>query len=1111
MKKSIFVIFLLQAISMAMMASNVVTGTVLLNGKEINAEYTLNGSEAWLGSGRNACIPQYSVGEVMVPATIIIGGSNYNVTRVSDMAFRLCTKITSVTLPEGVTRVGNFSFKGCHDLTKVSLPSTVRSIGSGAFIDLPNLSDFLVKANIPPVWEYNDVFFFHEGGIGDTQAHSIGNIILYAPEDHFQDYKNAMFSNSDLGWTTPDGWGSFTELREVDDFNAAPYAVYDNGTLTFYCDGKRSKRAGTTYDLNENYNTPGWIQDHSAEITSVVFASSLSFARPTSTASWMQNCENLTSIKGWEHLNTSEVTNMAGMFSNCKSLTSLDLSHFDTHKCEYFMGMFYNCSSLESIDVSSFETASATYMNAMFQGCTSLKSLDLNHFDTDKVEYFNDMFRDCSNLETLHIEKFDCENGTSFYGMFQECKNLKTVTVPSSVRGANFILNGCKRMEHVYYHGLAPFTEWEDNTIILAFNKATFFHVLASKVEAWTNAYPNANCTFVGDLGTEANPLLLYTTADWTNLAELVSQGVTNIYAKMMADIRCDDNIVVGSSEHQFTGTFDGNGHTLTMNIPGSLSTPGMAPFRNAGNATIKNLIVDGDIVSGIHTAGVVGFVAENATLLVENCRVKAYVNARFNDNNGPHIGGFVGHGGNATITIKGCLFDGNLACNYNYDDSYAGTFVGWCGPSADVTITDCFENGTYNSLYKHVGTNFRVNSSNNIEGINTTNTYNRHQWNDSKHGHSITCGTEGLNINFGTPTKTYDVSGISVYATGLMVGGTYYAGDNETVRFTFDNPGYQIVNVKANNITPSRQGGSLDGSGATYSFTLEECTDYVITSDMTFLYIILTDDATNNNDILREHIDETTNVQLKGRTIYNDGGWNTLCLPFNLTEEQVRGNLIEGYQLKALESASFSKGTLTLNFKDTTAIEAGKPYIVNWVPALPANEINPIFRGVTITTATPSAAKYEFDDTSIGLEFKGVFNRLDIEGEDHGILYIGDSNNLDYPNGPMSINAFRGYFKLYGIIIDDGSNMGDVNGDGDVNVTDVTLLVNYILGYQNDNFLIENADINGDGSISVTDVTTLVGIILGNDMTVKTVVTNVDGLSFGGGGNSPARAKNGN
>ena len=58
---------------------------------------------------------------------------------------------------------------------------------------------------------------------------------------------------------------------------------------------------------------------------------------------------------------------------------------------------------------------------------------------------------------------------------------------------------------------------------------------------------------------------------------------------------------------------------------------------------------------------------------------------------------------------------------------------------------------------------------------------------------------------------------------------------------------------------------------------------------------------------------------------------------------------------------------------------------------------------------------------------------------------------------------------------------LGDVNGDGSVSVTDVTMTISHILGRTPDGFNAAAADVNGDGSISVTDVTTIISIILGN------------------------------
>lgn len=56
---------------------------------------------------------------------------------------------------------------------------------------------------------------------------------------------------------------------------------------------------------------------------------------------------------------------------------------------------------------------------------------------------------------------------------------------------------------------------------------------------------------------------------------------------------------------------------------------------------------------------------------------------------------------------------------------------------------------------------------------------------------------------------------------------------------------------------------------------------------------------------------------------------------------------------------------------------------------------------------------------------------------------------------------------------------LGDVNDDGQVNVSDIMMTVNDILGNASQSFIRQRADINGDGVINVSDVMGMVNIIL--------------------------------
>ena len=188
---------------------------------------------------------------------------------------------------------------------------------------------------------------------------------------------------------------------------------------------------------------------------------------------------------------------------------------------------------------------------------------------------------------------------------------------------------------------------------------------------------------------------------------------------------------------------------------------------------------------------------------------------------------------------------------------------------------------------------------------------------------------------------------------------------------------------------------------------------------------ISLADNADNSETI--SHWNNTAkSVVLTGRTLYKDGMWNTLTLPFSLTAEQIANYTdFAGAIIMELDTAEpdgtngyahitgFENGTLYLNFKTATSIEAGKPYIIKWPSG--SNITNPVFSNVTISNSVTEVGSA--DGT---LAFTGTYSPHTYTKENKSILFMGGGNTLYYPQSGASINACRAYFTLSDIMAGD-------------------------------------------------------------------------------------------
>lgn len=193
-----------------------------------------------------------------------------------------------------------------------------------------------------------------------------------------------------------------------------------------------------------------------------------------------------------------------------------------------------------------------------------------------------------------------------------------------------------------------------------------------------------------------------------------------------------------------------------------------------------------------------------------------------------------------------------------------------------------------------------------------------------------------------------------------------------------------------------------------------------------------------------------TYDVKLCDRTLYKDGTWNTLCLPFSLNEDQIETMLESPQQIKTLSTTEFDPetGTLTLNFEEVTTIGAGMAYIIKWEPSEnPDNSDNsdnsenselrnPVFSGVTLSdTYTSYVTEYA--------EFIGTTSPVTLAAGDRTVLYLGANNTLYSPSVDKVVKSCYAYFKLLG-----GITAGDKANQvrsfrlnfGDGEATDISL-----------------------------------------------------------------------
>lgn len=90
------------------------------------------------------------ISSISIPSTVYYsyGQTTYDVVSIGKDAFKDCSNLTSVTIPNSVTSIGNGAFSRCSSLTSVTIPNSVTLIGNSAFSGCSSLTSVTIPNSV---------------------------------------------------------------------------------------------------------------------------------------------------------------------------------------------------------------------------------------------------------------------------------------------------------------------------------------------------------------------------------------------------------------------------------------------------------------------------------------------------------------------------------------------------------------------------------------------------------------------------------------------------------------------------------------------------------------------------------------------------------------------------------------------------------------------------------------------------------------------------------------------------------------------------------------------------------------------------------------------------
>ena len=320
-----------------------------------------------------------------------------SVTSIGEAAFSGCSSLTSVTIPEGVTSIGEHTFNGCRGLTSVTIPEGVTSIGGYAFYNCSGLTSITIPEGVTSIG-----YAAFAGCSNSLESLTIPNSVTSLRKWAF-----SFKCDSLVSLTIPD---RFIDSSILECSNLQSLTVY----------GEDISSNCTKLIRNNSYLKSVTLKDVTRIIDPSVFT----------------GCSGLTSFTVTIKKDVTSIGDEA--FKNCSGLTSITIPESVT---SIGRSAFDGCSGLTSITIPEGVTSIG---DEAFKNCSGLTSVTIPESVTS---IGGDAFYGCSGLTSVTIP----ESVTSIgWGAFRDCSGLTSVTIPEGVTSIGWsAFNGCSGLTSV--------------------------------------------------------------------------------------------------------------------------------------------------------------------------------------------------------------------------------------------------------------------------------------------------------------------------------------------------------------------------------------------------------------------------------------------------------------------------------------------------------------------------------------------------------------------------------------------------------------------------------------------------------------------------------------